>query len=298
MSCQGILSLLSTYIDGEAQAHADEIEEHLATCASCARELELLRQAAGMLRAAAEIEPPAFLLERIEATTVRRPAFWARLRGTLAAPRLMPQYARWTAAGAAAVGVLIGILVLQPNPKQSVHAPTLAVRPSPSKSVAGRPANTGVQVEVGAAAFAQAGPTAGWRARIGHEKTHRWHAMTAKAPRSRDAGSKKLTAKHGSPAESGSPVKPEAESPAGATLVAETVKPADDLAAKEPTPKAEEIRVAAFRSNLEARLKQQAEAFEKLRAQMAARNEERKRLSSPEFVEGRRYSVELASIWF
>jgi len=295
VSCQRILSLLSMYIDGEAQADADAIEEHLAACASCARELELLRRAAVMLRAAAEIEPPAFLLEQIEAATLRRPTFWAGLRATIAAPQWMPRYARWMAAGAAAVGVLIGVLVLQPNPKQSVHAPTLT-RPSPSKSVAGKPASTGVQVvEVGTAASTHASSTAA----AGHKKTHRWHSMTmAKAPRSGKGTLGKLTAKPESPVESESPVEPETGSPDGATLVAETGKPADDSAAKEPTPKAEEIRVAAIRSNLEARLKRQAEAFEKLRAQIAARNEGRKHLSRPECVEGRGYSVELASIWF
>jgi len=297
MSCQKILSLLSVYMDGEAEArNADAVEKHLATCASCAREFEALRRTAGMLRTTAEIEPPASLLAQIETATVNQPGFRAKLLTAFATWR-MPQQARWLAAGAAATGVLIGILVSHPGTKQTAPTPTASAPPSAGRLVTSQPADIGVQgVEAPSARSASPAAAIGRpvRATHFHKKTHRWRTKTvAKAPKFPERPAA-VEPESGIETESSEPS--ETASDEG-TLVADAAEPTEAGLAAGQASKAEETKVEAIKSDLEARLKRQAEALEKFRAQIAA-SRRGKYLSRTEGTEGRKYSVELAIIWF
>ncbi|HUV04901.1 MAG TPA: zf-HC2 domain-containing protein [Armatimonadota bacterium] len=301
MSCQRVLSLLSAYMDGEVEtADADAIARHLAACASCACEYELLRRTTAMLKSTAEIEPPACLLEQIKAATVKRPALRARVYAALGTAGRMPQYVRWTAAGAAAVCVILGVLLLHPGAKQSAPAPT-------ERPVASQPADT--QVEVAEVIPAPSAPHTIAPAEIARpthvsgfpRRAHRWHAKTvAKLPKPHKrvlAAAAKLE----SGAETEKAAEPkDAGSPDEATLAANAVGPADaDSTAEQSAAEARRIKIAsAVRDDLEARLKRHAEALESLRAQIAARSGDGKYLGRTAGIEGRKYSVELASIWF
>ncbi len=111
MNCQEVRSMLSEYIDGEANdADAKLLEEHLAECASCAKELEILLRVSNLLQNSAEVEPPPGLLERIESATIQRTGILEKLRSRMAT---VPQYARLTVAGLATASILIGILFSQ-----------------------------------------------------------------------------------------------------------------------------------------------------------------------------------------
>lgn len=111
MNCQKVRSMLSEYIDGEANdADAKLIEKHLAECASCAKEMEILLRVSNLLQDSAEVEPPPGLLERIESATVQRTGILEKLRSRIAT---VPQYARLTVAGLATAGILIGVLFSQ-----------------------------------------------------------------------------------------------------------------------------------------------------------------------------------------
>ncbi|MDH7481100.1 MAG: zf-HC2 domain-containing protein [Armatimonadota bacterium] len=111
MSCEKVRPMLPDYLDGEAcEADAQFIEKHLAECASCAQEMEVLRRMAKLLQANAEVEPPAGLLERIEAATIQKRGILERLRTKIT---VIPQYARLATAGFAAAILLMGILFSQ-----------------------------------------------------------------------------------------------------------------------------------------------------------------------------------------
>jgi anti-sigma factor RsiW len=70
--CRRVLSEISTYLDGDLdQAACDTIEQHCATCASCAAVVADLKQAAGLCRRAGAIPLPTGVLERARAS-VRR----------------------------------------------------------------------------------------------------------------------------------------------------------------------------------------------------------------------------------
>lgn len=142
MSCQRVVSMLSAYIDGEVHGQdANLVKQHLEQCASCAQELKVLQRTTEVLRAVPEVEPPASLMEQIEAATVKRVGLLARLQRAF---DYMPGYTRWAAGTVAAAAVLMGILVSQtgdvrapgkaesPVAKVQEIAPTAPAKPFPS----------------------------------------------------------------------------------------------------------------------------------------------------------------------
>lgn len=114
MSCQRVLSMLSAYVDGEVHGpDASLIERHLEQCASCAQELRALQRTTEVLRAAPEVEPPAFLMQQIEAATVKRVGLLTSLRRAF---DYVPRYARWAPATCgAAAAVVAAILFALPG---------------------------------------------------------------------------------------------------------------------------------------------------------------------------------------
>ncbi|MCL6520514.1 MAG: zf-HC2 domain-containing protein [Armatimonadetes bacterium] len=152
MSCEKVRPMLPDYLDGEAcEDDAQFIEKHLAECSSCAQEMEVLRRMAKLLQASAEVEPPAGLLERIEAVTIQKRGILERLRTKITTA---PQYARLATAGFAVAALLVGILFSQfggNRPQQHIvsisekrHTPVKisAKQPTPStnaKQPVGKP---------------------------------------------------------------------------------------------------------------------------------------------------------------
>jgi len=141
MDCERFLSLLSAYIDGEVHGQeAERLEQHLAVCESCARELEALRRTTALLSANAEVEPPDFLLERIEAATVGRKGIFERVRARL---ERVPRYVQIAGASLAAAGLLAFVILTQPRNdhvarpvevKPGLRQPTVVVTPSSTES--------------------------------------------------------------------------------------------------------------------------------------------------------------------
>lgn len=312
MSCQEVLSLLSAFIDGEMQApqnaeqaaDAEMVRQHLAHCASCAREFEALQRMAGMLAAAPEVEPPAFLLEQIEAATVRRPTFRARLRTALEPLLRLPGYARWGAVATAAAGVLIAVLMSQPGDRWLAHRPETApqlpsastVQPKGAEDSAAKVGPLRSAPDLGAVTIVER-PT---RTSHLHGKVRRRYATSA----AKTLYARKATAKTPSDVEAAAgtgAVEPTAslgesvsvaESPAAATeaaVIASAPNEADLADEKAKTTKA---------SLALEKLQQDKEALAELRAQIAARNRQRKHQVGIEAVGGQKYSVELASIRF
>jgi anti-sigma factor RsiW len=69
LTCAGAREMLDDYAHGHlAQGQAGNVEAHLCDCDGCSRELGLLEQSVGLLRALPEIEPPA----RIRREAARR----------------------------------------------------------------------------------------------------------------------------------------------------------------------------------------------------------------------------------
>jgi hypothetical protein len=116
MDCRKIEPLISPYLDGELmQVETAEVKNHLASCARCSQEYELMLQIAGALQTAAAIDitaPAGFaasLMERInnEEKVVSLPA----------RRRWLHDHWRQTAAGvAAAIMVTWGSLSLTSGP--------------------------------------------------------------------------------------------------------------------------------------------------------------------------------------
>lgn len=70
--CRRVLSEISTYLDGDLdEAACETIEQHCATCASCAAVVADLKQTAGLCRRVGATPLPQVVLERARAS-VRR----------------------------------------------------------------------------------------------------------------------------------------------------------------------------------------------------------------------------------
>jgi anti-sigma factor RsiW len=70
--CRRVLSEISTYLDGDLdEAACETIEQHCATCASCAAVVADLKQTAGLCRRVGTTPLPRVVLERARAS-VRR----------------------------------------------------------------------------------------------------------------------------------------------------------------------------------------------------------------------------------
>ena len=280
MSCQRVLEMLSTYVDGEAQAEdAAFIREHLAGCASCTREIEQLQRTVEMLKAASEIEPPAFLLERIEAATVNRPTFWERIQAGFS---ISPIGAR-LAAGTALAGVLVAALLFQ----LGEHG---------ARKAAVGPESGGTVVVQSSARPAELSPTQpGETSRsIESRGSVQRRAVVARSPVRKVATAKHKFAK--GVGTSGQAA--EADIPGEEISVAEASDTSNADAAGQSKIGVEEARLAKALAYQEARLKQESDALAEVRAKLAARNKQRSHDAYVEKIEGRGCSVALASIRF
>ena len=304
MSCREILSMLSAYIDDEVQeADAEIIREHLARCASCAREFSLLQRTAGVLASVPEVEPPAYLLEEIEAATVKRPGFRKRLRAAFEPVIRAPAYARWAAVTAAA-GVLIAVFVFQPG----VERHRMFGPPQPSgETIAtqpGAPEDSGAQVgatqpapEIGGVTvverpvrtprlYREARPARDLAGVATSAADRPVDETMALAKADEDAGTLALGTETGPATEVASeppPETPESVDVASASVTVESV--ADDVKTEATSPSLETPQ-------------QEDDALAGLRAQIAARNKQKRHEVRVEPVAGRKYSVALASIRF
>lgn len=293
MSCQRVLSMLSAYIDEEVQSRdAATIEQHLADCPSCAQEFATLRRMTGMLGTVTEIEPPRALLERIEVATIRRPSFVERLRTVLAG---VPRYARWALPAAAAAGILIGFALSEFSPQRiappkGVQEPRVATAPFEPGEMAPTP-------PVGPVEIVEQPVKARWH----------WRSPAPKPMTVAKAGppvaQPAVPARQPSSETADVPAAPAfASSPAETSPALDVTEPGETLVAQSPEAPAKEAaektEVAKSPSPLEAKLQQDAGAMERLRAQIAARNKQRKHETRVERIEGEKYSKELASIRF
>lgn len=72
MKCTEIKNLLSPYLDGDLDEKKKQwIDEHLAICSSCAKELEELKEIISGLKKIPEVEPPPYFLEAVHARLER-----------------------------------------------------------------------------------------------------------------------------------------------------------------------------------------------------------------------------------
>jgi hypothetical protein len=138
MSCDEVWDLLSVYADGEATPDETAmVENHIAVCADCARDLKFMQSTAIVLQEAPEVEPPADLREAIFAATINRPTlqerFAAAVRRTLS-PVSVRYGAVATAGAAAALAVFIYTHPSEPlsNPVEyrPIQPPVVADRPA------------------------------------------------------------------------------------------------------------------------------------------------------------------------
>jgi hypothetical protein len=135
MDCQKILPLIMEYCDGELNiAEAKLVENHLAVCASCKQEFELLRRTASLISKIPEVDPPQHLLQQINAVTVCKRSFYLNLHEYLSQKLcLSRRYRAWIAAGVTVVGLIIALLVyrpdftLHPSSIESVNPPSAVV---------------------------------------------------------------------------------------------------------------------------------------------------------------------------
>lgn len=304
MSCREILSMLSAYIDGEVrEADADMIREHLAQCASCAREFSLLQRTAGVLASVPEVEPPAYLLEEIEAATVKRPGFRKRLRAALEPLMRAPAYARWAAVTAAA-GVLIAVFVFQPGMERH---PLFGLHPPSSETIAtqpGAPEDSGARVGA-----TQPAPETGGVTVV--ERPVRTPRLYREARPARELAGVATSAADRLVDETMALA--EADEDAGTLALGTETVPATEVASEPPPETPASVDVASALRGLESagekaetektspalgRLEQEGDALAELRAQIAARNKQKRHEVRLEPVEGRKYSVALASIRF
>lgn len=301
MSCQKVLSLLSAYVDGEVQpADGEFIESHLATCASCAHELEMLQRTTAMLGNTPELDPPAFLLEQIEAATVKRPSVWGRLRAVFSPVQRVPEYARWAVAGVAAAGILAAILVSQPGTRHTVRYP--ATQQPADRVVATEPADQPTadekpEIKPSVSTTSQANSVRRAIALEPRRRTARTHTglirQTASGkialPASDAASSVSETAASGeleeNPAPESSVVEETATSP---TEVVAEATPSD-------SPEVEIVKVPL--PSRETKLTQH-DVLSEVRSDIVARSRQRKIQPTEERIEGKKYSVELASVRF
>lgn len=109
MRCSHVQSQLSAYADGELNAvHSQRVAAHVAGCAECAGEYEMLRSVISLAALVPEEESPTGLRERI-LTAARslehqpQPSMWQQVRAWAMPPR--PVWASAFAASIALVGV-------------------------------------------------------------------------------------------------------------------------------------------------------------------------------------------------
>ena len=109
MNCEQVRNLLDEYLDGElAAAQRASVDEHLAGCAPCRAELEILRNTATLVGSLPRVKAPKELTEDIKARLVSRPA--------AVRSRRRPVVLRWVGIGGwvAAAATLIVVIKLAP----------------------------------------------------------------------------------------------------------------------------------------------------------------------------------------
>ncbi|GEM_PF-3445299 len=297
MSCQKVLSMLSAYIDGEVQtSDAEMIKTHLSECDSCAAECKALQAMTGMLRTTPEVEPPAFLLAQIEAATVNRTGFIAKVKRAF---DHVPTMARWAAAPVAAAVVLMGILLSNSG---DVKAPADGGSPMAQiqKAISDLPGLPNIAVE-------EQTPSTGAVVAVRPKaKAANWKVHAAKSTKVAKATNGHKT---GKPAEiedqdagkTTFPEEPKLEEPVvDETEIAEN---ATDLDANETsdTDEAEQtVQVASAPDQkpvAKAVIIAESGSMDQLRAKLAAKS--KGRLNNHEDrIEGKKYSVELVSLRF
>lgn len=295
MSCQKVLSMLSAYIDGEVQnSDAATIKTHLNECDSCASEWKALQCMTGMLRTTPEVEPPAFLLAQIEAATVNRTGFLARVKSAF---DHVPTVVRWAGAPVAAAIVLLGILL---SNNGGVQTPIALNNPTEriEKSAAGLP-NVSVEELTPSRPNVIAGRP---KTRIVRSRVHGGKAVgVAKDVKSPVA----IPPVGGSITSADQPVvaeEPKLEEPVVKTEIAVNtpVEPEKDGVSSTPVAKepAGASKVSLGKVAMKTVVLDEPGAIEQLRAKLAANNRSKSKLKSHENIEGRKYSVGLISLRF
>lgn len=129
MSCHEIESKLSAYIDGELRDNDTEfIRSHIVGCKHCAAKINDLKIIASRTASIPEIDPPAFMVDKILAKTIRRQSFADKLIEIL---RVNSVY---SIVGTASALVLIAVAMWAYQPSSSEnHTPAVNISPNISQ---------------------------------------------------------------------------------------------------------------------------------------------------------------------
>jgi hypothetical protein len=143
MTCARVRTRLSEWLDGELEPSvARGVQSHLAECLSCAGRAAELRAACALLAELPRLSPPdpvaAQVLDRLEIEAgSRRPGLASLFRGFAAArPYMLPSL---VPAALVLVGVLAGVLALDPGPLPEVHLAPGAWTAVPASGTEGNP---------------------------------------------------------------------------------------------------------------------------------------------------------------
>jgi anti-sigma factor RsiW len=286
--------MLSAYIDGEAQtSDAETIKTHLSECDSCASELRALQAMTGMLRTTPEAEPPAFLLAQIEAATVNRTGFLARVKRAF---DHVPTTARWASAPIAAAVVLLGILLAN---NRAVQVPMVVNEPTQGveQAAPGLP-NAVVEEQLPAVPAAPGRPKtrATWSY---HGKKVAPAPMVANQPKKGSAEEGNLVSRAEEPA---STEEPKLEPPVIEEKDVASNTPAEPEARPTATTSDRAKPVEVVKASSEKPAKKplaldEPGAIEQLRTKLAAKNKS-KQSGHEDRIEGKKYSVGLISLRF
>ncbi len=291
MNCIEVHNLLSEYLDGEIQGtEREDVQKHLAQCESCAQAFAVLQSTSRLLSEAQELEPPVGLLEQIEVATINRPTLGQKVRNALEQLTRVPASARWTMASAAAAAVVLFAVMSNPGLHLAKHmsVPSSAPQVTASKRISPSQTTSAPKHIPVVVAEVKASPK---------PATHRRMIRVAKA------SSFYRT-----------PVKPSVRKPAKAAPIPRTDIDAAKKAEPIPTALPEEHVVAATppaeKTSQEIKIvrasnasqtdwqKKEADSLAELRAKLAARNKQRRYEVQTEPLEGRKVSIDLASIRF
>lgn len=134
VTCDSLWDLLSAYADGETTPdEAALVEQHVAVCSACARDLLFMRQAASALADTPEVSPPPDLRQAILTATIYRPTWRQRLQTALCP--LFASPVRMSALGLAGVAVIVLGLMRMPWQRPLPSTPTEAGTSSSAPSI-------------------------------------------------------------------------------------------------------------------------------------------------------------------
>ena len=292
MNCTQVHNLLSEYLDGEIQGSAREkVEEHLAQCASCARAFAVLQSASRLLAEAREVEPPIGLLEQIEAATINRPSLGQRVLGRLAG---VPASARWAMASAVAAAAVVIAMVSSPSVQQIAKTPVPNSKPHVTATQPSTPTQPAVEPKKAVAvAVTEVKPAAAPKS----VQVYRKHPVRmAKAP------SHRFPAKPASQSTPKVAQIPNADVDAAKNAEPIPVTPPEEHVVAVTPPASEtpqEVQIVRV-SNVPQPdwTKREADSLAELNAKLAAKNKQRRYEAHSEPLEGRKVSINLASIRF